>query len=56
MPDDRELQEFLKSAAPNPEAALLNTETAEHLRLAVLKVPPQRAVAALSCPKSSGIP
>src|ERR1039457_2330400 len=41
MPDSRELQELMKSAAPNPEAALLNTETAEHLRLAVLKVPPQ---------------
>src|ERR1039458_1182746 len=41
MPNSRKLQELLKSATPNPEAALLNTETAEHLRLAVLTVPPQ---------------
>ena len=41
MPDRRELQELLQSAAPNPEAALLNAETAEHLRQAVLKVPSQ---------------
>ncbi len=41
MPDSRELQELMKSAAPNPEAALLNSEAAEHLRRAVLKVPPQ---------------
>ena len=41
MPDSRELQELLKSHAPSPEAALLTSETAEHLRLAVLKVPPQ---------------
>ncbi|MGO9305996.1 MAG: sigma-70 family RNA polymerase sigma factor [Candidatus Korobacteraceae bacterium] len=41
MPDRRELQEVLQSAAPNPEAALLNSETTEHLRLAILKVPSQ---------------
>ena len=41
MPNSRELQELLTSATPNPEAALLNSETAEQLRQAVLHVPPQ---------------
>src|ERR1035437_8808350 len=41
MPDSRELQELLKSHAPSPEAALLTSETAEHLRASILKVPPQ---------------
>ena len=41
MPDSRELRELLKSAAPNPEAALLNSEAAEHLRQAILQVPAQ---------------
>ncbi len=41
MPNSRELQDLLQSAGPNPEAALLNSETAEHLRLAVLNIPSQ---------------
>lgn len=40
MPDGRELQELL-SQVPGPEAALLNNETAEQLKQAVLAVPPQ---------------
>ena len=39
MPDGRELAELL-SNAPGPEAAALHHETAEHLRQAVLAVPP----------------
>lgn len=38
MPDGRELQELL-SHAPGPEAAVLNHETSEQLREAVLAVP-----------------
>ncbi len=41
MPDDRELQELLRSQAPSPETMALTSETAERLRLAVLAVPPQ---------------
>ena len=39
MPDGRELAELL-SNTPGPEAAALHHETAEHLRQAVLAVPP----------------
>jgi RNA polymerase sigma-70 factor (ECF subfamily) len=39
MPDGRELAELM-SKAPGPESAALNSETAEHLRQAVLAVPP----------------
>jgi RNA polymerase sigma-70 factor (ECF subfamily) len=41
MPDSGELQDLMTSAAPNPEAALLNSEAAEQLRQAILQVPPQ---------------
>ncbi len=41
LPDSHELQELLTSASPDPETALLSSETADQLRLAVLKVPPQ---------------
>ena len=41
MPDSHELQELFSRPAPNPEAALLNSESAEHLRQAILQVPPQ---------------
>ncbi len=41
MPHSHELQELLNSGVPNPEAALLNSESAEHLKQAVLAVPPQ---------------
>jgi RNA polymerase sigma-70 factor, ECF subfamily len=41
MPHSHELRELQNSAAPNPEAALLNSESAEHLKQAVLAVPPQ---------------
>ncbi len=41
MPHSHELRELQDSAAPNPEAALLNSESAEHLKQAVLAVPPQ---------------
>jgi len=41
MPDSRELQELLRAQAPNPEAALLNSESAEYLKQAILQVPPQ---------------
>jgi RNA polymerase sigma-70 factor, ECF subfamily len=48
MPHSHELRELQNSAAPNPEAALLNSESAEHLKQAVLAVPPQyRMVARL---------
>ena len=40
MPNSGELQELMKSAAPNPEAALLNSEAAEQLKQAILSVPP----------------
>lgn len=40
MPDNRELQELLKSKAPSPESAALSSETEERLRLAVLALPP----------------
>ncbi len=40
MPDGRELSELL-SKAPGPEAEVMNGETAEHVRRAVLAVPPQ---------------
>ncbi len=39
MPDGRELAELL-SKAPGPELAALNRESAEHLKQAVLAVPP----------------
>ncbi len=41
MPDSFELKELLKSDTPNPEAVLMSNETAEHLKQAVLAVPPQ---------------
>lgn len=41
MPHSHELQELLDDGAPNPEVALLNSESAEHLKQAVLAVPPQ---------------
>jgi RNA polymerase sigma-70 factor (ECF subfamily) len=40
MPNSGELQDLMKSAAPNPEAALLNSEAAEQLKQAILNVPP----------------
>jgi RNA polymerase sigma-70 factor, ECF subfamily len=40
MPHRDELQELSNGRAPNPEAALLNSESAEHLKEAVLAVPP----------------
>ena len=40
MPDGRELQELMKSDAPDPEAALLNREIGDQLQRAVLSVPP----------------
>ena len=40
MPDSRELRDLLASPAPSPEAALLNRESAEHLKQAILQVPP----------------
>jgi RNA polymerase sigma-70 factor (ECF subfamily) len=41
MPNSGELQDLMQSAAPNPEAALLNSESAEQLKQAILQVPPQ---------------
>jgi RNA polymerase sigma-70 factor, ECF subfamily len=41
MPHSQELQELLDTGVPNPEGALLNSESAEHLKQAVLAVPPQ---------------
>ncbi len=41
MPDNRELQELLKSRTPSPESAAQSSETEERLRLAVLALPPQ---------------
>ncbi len=41
MPHSLELQELLNGGVPNPEAALLNSESAEHLKQAVLSVPAQ---------------
>lgn len=41
MPHSQELQELLDGGAPDPESALLNRESAEHLKQAVLAVPPQ---------------
>jgi RNA polymerase sigma-70 factor, ECF subfamily len=41
MPDSHELQELLSSETSSPETALLSSERAEHLRQAVLAVPPQ---------------
>src|SRR5271157_4462353 len=41
MPHSDELRELLNTGAPNPEAALLNSESAEHLKQAVLAVSPQ---------------
>ncbi len=40
MPGDNELQQLL-SKIPGPESAALNHETAEHLKQAVLALPPQ---------------
>jgi RNA polymerase sigma-70 factor, ECF subfamily len=40
MPDAREMGRLL-SRTPSPEAAALNNETAEHLKQAVLALPPQ---------------
>ncbi len=41
MPDDRELQELLRSKAPSPESMALTSEAGERLRMAILAVPPQ---------------
>lgn len=41
MPDRRELLELLESNTPNPEAVMLNNESGERLRRAILKVPPR---------------
>ncbi|MDR3748849.1 MAG: sigma-70 family RNA polymerase sigma factor [Acidobacteriota bacterium] len=41
MPDRRELQDLLRTQTPNPEAALLNSKSAEHLKQSILQVPPQ---------------
>jgi RNA polymerase sigma-70 factor (ECF subfamily) len=41
MPDSGELQDLMRSGEPNPEVALLNSESAEQLRHAILQVPPQ---------------
>jgi RNA polymerase sigma-70 factor, ECF subfamily len=41
MPHSHELLELMNSGASNPEAALLNSESAEQLKQAVLAVPPQ---------------
>lgn len=40
MPNSGELQDLMRSAAPNPEAALLDSEAAEQLKQAILNVPP----------------
>ena len=45
MPNSGELQDLMQSAAPNPEAALLNSEAAEQLKQAILQVPPQYRMA-----------
>lgn len=41
LPDNRELQELLKSKSPSPESAAQSSQTEERLRRAVLAVPPQ---------------
>jgi len=41
MPGKIELQELLRSEMPDPEAALLNSESAEQLKQAILAVPAQ---------------
>ena len=41
MPYSHELRELQNRGTPNPEAALLNSESAEHLQQAILQVPPQ---------------
>ena len=41
MPSRLELRELVQSAAYNPETALLSSETAKHVKEAVLAVPPQ---------------
>ena len=44
MPDSFELQDLLRSEAPNPEAALLSSESAEQLRQAIMALPAQLRV------------
>ena len=41
MPSNHELKELMENPAPSPEAALLNHESAEQLKRAILAVPPQ---------------
>ena len=41
MPDQRELQELIASPTPTPEASLLVSESAERLREALDRLPPQ---------------
>jgi len=41
MPDSRELQHFLRSDRPNPESEVLQSEAAERLHRAILKIPAQ---------------
>lgn len=41
MPSSHELKDLMENPAPSPEAALLNNESAEQLRRAVMAVPPQ---------------
>lgn len=40
MPSSLELKELMENPAPGPEAALLNSESAEQLKQAVMTVPP----------------
>ena len=40
MPSNLELKELMENPAPSPEAALLNSESAEQLKQAVMTVPP----------------
>jgi RNA polymerase sigma-70 factor, ECF subfamily len=41
MPDGRELQALLESQEPNPEEVLLQSQDADRVRRAVLRIPPQ---------------
>ncbi len=41
MPHSHELRELQNAGIPNPETALLNSERAEQLKQAILRVPPQ---------------
>ena len=45
MPDSFELRKLLLSEAPGPEDTLLNSESAEHLKEAIMAVPPQYRMA-----------